>query len=117
MQQLEMRIADARAAASAFAALGRLTGSARIPSDQAEFSIRIQRATGRARPLAAALGRYVEVNGFDALQSALSEGAAADQANSKEKGLPDSDAAAVISRVDFEELDRTALIFAASGLY
>ena len=115
MSQPEMRIADAQAAASAFAALGKFTGSTKIPSDRAEFAMRLQRATGRARPLAAALGRYVETNGIDALLFALDSSPST--ADTKEQVRSDSEAAAVVSRIDFEGLDRTALIFAASGLY
>ena len=116
MAQPEMRIVDARSAASAFVALGKLTGSAKLPADRAELATRLQRVTGRARPLATALGRYVETNGIDALRSALNDDGAA-TLKADERVRSDSNAAAVVSRIDFEELDRTAVVFAASGLY
>ncbi len=116
MAQTEVRIADARAAASAFVALSKFTGSAKVPADLSEFTMRLQRVSGRARPLATALGRYVESKGLEGLRAALdvsgcSAGSPAEPARS------DSDAAALASHIEFTELDRDAMTFAASGLY
>lgn len=109
----EMKIADACAAAHAFVALGKITGPSRIPSDKADFVKRLQRTSGRGRPLAAALERYVEANGVDGLRVAL-EDRGVTQAK---RERTDSDAAAIASKVDFEELDRSGMIFAAAGFY
>jgi hypothetical protein len=115
MSHAEIRIGDANAAVSAFGALSRLSGSTRIPADRSEFSARLSRMNGRGRPLAAALNRYVEMHGFDAFRSALD----------KDRGVPasanvhraDAEAAATVSILNFDELDRRAMTFASSGLY
>jgi hypothetical protein len=116
MSQPEMRIADASAAASAFAAFARLSGASKLPSDPEELSAKLSRATGRARPLAIALGKFVENHGFDALQSAIGERPKAAR-EAKDIALDDAQAAATLSAISFEALDRTAMMFASSGLY
>jgi hypothetical protein len=116
MAQVEIRIADARAAASTFAALGRLSGGAGLPLDQSEFSARLARATGRAKPLAIALAKFVEVSGFAALHEAIGQRAPAASETSA-KAFDDAQAAAMVSAIDFDGIDRTAIKFASSGLY
>jgi hypothetical protein len=116
MPHAEIRISDANAAVSAFGALSKLSGMTRLPADQSEFSSRLSRMSGRARPLAVALNRYVEKNGFDTFCSAFG----------KDRGTTvpcvdvqrrDAEAAATVSVINFDALDRTAITFAASGLY
>lgn len=116
MSQAEIRIADARAAASAFGALSRLSGLTKLPSDQTEFSTRLSRVTGRGQPLAAALLTYVEAHGFDAFHSAFVSGRGATTQAAPARSV-EAEAAATVSTIDFEALDRSARIFAASGLY
>ena len=116
MLHAEVRISDATAAVSAFGALSRLSGSAKIPSDQREFTQRISRISGRARNLAVALNKYVETHGFDAFRSALEVDRSV-MGTSAEFKRTDAEAAATVSIINFEELERTAMTFAASGLY
>lgn len=116
MSHVEVRIADARAAASALVAFGKLSGRAGIPADQSELEARLSRATGRARPLAVALSHFIETHGFEALQLQLScrvpVGA---ERTSFTRG--DAEAAASANAIKFEALDSAAMNFAASGLY
>lgn len=116
MPNAEIRIIDANAAVSAFGALSRLSGMAMLPADQSEFSSRLSRMNGRARPLAEALNRYVEKNGFDAFRSAFGKNGAAIVAP-LDVQRQDAEAAAMGCAINFDALDRTALTFAASGLY
>ncbi len=116
MPHAEIRIGDANAAVSAFGALSRLSGSTKIPADRSEFSARLSRMNGRARPLAAALNRYVEMHGFDAFRSALDKDRGGVPA-SADVQRADAEAAATVSILNFDELDRKAMTFASSGLY
>ena len=117
MQHAEIRIADTNAAVSAFNALSRLFGSAKLPADQSAFSAQLSRMNGRARPIAAALNKYVETHGFDAFRSALDKGRVGTVRESASAQRADAEAAATVSVINFDELDRTAMTFAASGLY
>ena len=71
---------------------------------------------GRARPLAAALNNYVETHGFDALRSAIEKDRHGVPA-SADVHRGDGEAAATVTIINFDELDRTAMTFASSGLY
>jgi hypothetical protein len=67
--------------------------------------------------LAAALDMYVEAHGFEAFRSAI-EGTCADNLpSSSRRQQADAEAAAMVIAIRFDELDRTALSFSASGLY
>ncbi len=116
MPHAEIRIADANAAVSAFGALSRLSGLTKIPADQSEFTVRLSRMNGRARALAAALDKYVETHGFDVFRSALDNDRSGVPA-AAEVRRADAEAAAMVSVINFDELDRTAMTFASSGLY
>jgi hypothetical protein len=118
MIQTGIRISDERAAASAFWSLSKLSGSSRVPSDQDELSSRLSRVTGRRRPLAVALGAYVQSHGFAKLHGALVEdrGEPA-RAIPSEPHRFDAEAAATASSINFDGADPAAIIFASSGLY
>lgn len=116
MSYAEIRIGDVNAAMSAFGALTKLSGMAKFSVDQAEFSARLSRMSGRARPLAVALNRYVETHGFDDFRTALGKERGQVRASGDALQI-DAEAAATASNMNFDELDRTAMTFAASGLY
>jgi hypothetical protein len=113
----EVKIGDANAAVSVFGTLSRLSGSTRVPADQTELVARLSRVPGRARPLAVALNRYVEMHGFDAFRASLDKGRVGAAAGSTITHRADAEAAATVSAINFDEQDHTALTFAASGLY
>jgi hypothetical protein len=116
MLHAEIKIGDAIAAASAFGTLSRSSGPAKIPDDQSELTARLSRVGGRARPLAAALNKYIETHGFDAFRTALENGRGGVPASADVRRA-DADAAATVSIINFDELDHRAMTFASSGLY
>jgi hypothetical protein len=117
MCQAEVRIGDVHAAVSAYGVLSRLAGTSKFPVDPSEFSVRLSRISGRARPLAVALNSYIERHGFDSFRVAVDTHGIGIKAAPASKKLSDAEAAATASVMNFDELDRTALTFSAAGLY
>jgi hypothetical protein len=129
MSQTQMQIIDAKAAANAYAAMGRLGVVGKFPEDAAELSLRLKCVSGRGRSIATALQTFVDFKGFDVLAEAVgkNEMLSHSSGGSHVNGIDvswadttvhiDTEAMLLSTAIHIEEPENPTLTYSASGLY